>query len=338
MKNMLVRRTYVRHRSLSHPAPRCGRWEHRATASKPGVVPLKMSTVEGIELLAKAGIVPEAIYVDASHHYKDVIQELTLCLKHFPDAAVCGDDWDCEPRSPGRPPWRPALPIGPEPAAMACRQTRPWLELPKRWPTATICASTRKVASAGRSSASTATSCAVPETFTTCVRLGLPHNTHALSGALYAQEADVSKAAVARYKKVEAALKAGDIEGEALLELVRGEEEGVDVEKAVNDLYPPKGRTMLMLAAIHGRHMAAAALVELKAFVDMQTKQKRETALHLAAYHGHEEVVKVLLQAEANTTMVNEYQETAQQAAHGAGKEGAAQLIAAAAAKKNGKE
>ena len=66
-------------------------WEHRATASKPGVVPLKMSTVEGIELLAKAGIVPEAIYVDASHHYKDVIQELTLCLKHFPDAAVCGD-------------------------------------------------------------------------------------------------------------------------------------------------------------------------------------------------------------------------------------------------------
>ena len=209
---------------------------------------------------------------------------------------------------------------------------------PKRWPIATICASTRKVASAGRSSASTATSCAVPETFTTCVRLGLPHNTHALSGALYAQEADVSKAAVARYKKVEAALKAGDIEGEALLELVRGEEEGVDVEKAVNDLYPPKGRTMLMLAAIHGRHMAAAALVELKAFVDMQTKQKRETALHLAAYHGHEEVVKVLLQAEANTTMVNEYQETAQQAAHGAGKEGAAKLIAAAAAKKKGTE
>ena len=199
----------------------------------------------------------------------------------------------------------------------------------------------------------------MPETFTTCVRLGLPHNTHALSGALYAQEADVSKAAVARYKKVEAALKAGDIEGEALLELVRGEEEGVDVEKAVNDLYPPKGRTMLMLAAIHGRHMAAAALVSSKAFVDMQvrlelliffpiyvcvffskapfllqTKQKRETALHLAAYHGHEEVVKVLLQAEANTTMVNEYQETAQQAAHGAGKEGAAQLIAAAAKRK----
>ena len=146
-------------------------WEHRATASKPGVVPLKMSTVEGIELLAKAGIVPEAIYVDASHHYKDVIQELTLCLKYFPDAAVCGDDWDCEPRPPALAP--AALPIGPEPATMACRQTRPWLELPKRWPTATICASTRKVASAGRSSASTATTCAVPETFTTCVRLGI---------------------------------------------------------------------------------------------------------------------------------------------------------------------
>jgi hypothetical protein len=57
------------------------------------VVPLKMTTFQGIELLHRHNIVPEAIYVDASHHYDDVIKELTLCRKYFPQAEICGDDW-----------------------------------------------------------------------------------------------------------------------------------------------------------------------------------------------------------------------------------------------------
>lgn len=72
-------------------------WQQRATEGKPGVVPMKMSTVDGIKLLASRGVVPEAIYVDASHHYEDVIEELTLCLKHWPDAQICGDDYDYPP-------------------------------------------------------------------------------------------------------------------------------------------------------------------------------------------------------------------------------------------------
>jgi ankyrin repeat protein len=72
---------------------------------------------------------------------------------------------------------------------------------------------------------------------------------------------------------------------------------------------------MLMLASIYGRAEASDALLGLGAFVDMQTKQKRETALHLAAYHGHTDVCKVLLEAQCNTTLVNEYNETACQSA-----------------------
>jgi ankyrin repeat protein len=87
---------------------------------------------------------------------------------------------------------------------------------------------------------------------------------------------------------------------------------------------------MLMLASIHGRADAASAMLGLGAFVDMQTKQKRETALHLAAYHGHADVCKVLLEGKCNTTLVNEYNETACQSASGNKQDECAALIAKA--------
>ena len=31
---------------------------------------------------------PELVYVDASHHYEDVLQDLRMCLAHFPGAQV----------------------------------------------------------------------------------------------------------------------------------------------------------------------------------------------------------------------------------------------------------
>lgn len=62
-----------------------------------GVVPMKMCCKDAIELLARAGIVPDTIYVDASHHYDDVLQDITMCLQRFPSARICGDDWDYPP-------------------------------------------------------------------------------------------------------------------------------------------------------------------------------------------------------------------------------------------------
>eukprot|EP01048_Picozoa_sp_COSAG05_P005131 COSAG05_NODE_297_length_11939_cov_17.362753_4_plen_44_part_00 len=43
-----------------------------------------MRTVDGIELLHKYGITPEAIYIDASHHYEDVIDELQVAIPSPP--------------------------------------------------------------------------------------------------------------------------------------------------------------------------------------------------------------------------------------------------------------
>jgi hypothetical protein len=33
-------------------------------------------------------VAPEVVYVDASHHYEDVLQDLRMCLAHFPGAQV----------------------------------------------------------------------------------------------------------------------------------------------------------------------------------------------------------------------------------------------------------
>ena len=270
-----------------------------------------MSTVDGIELLAKSGIVPEAVYVDASHHYEDVIQELTLCLKYWPKTQICGDDWDYPPVA------RAAM------EAAEMHHLRIHAEGGKCWTYSQI------------------------------------HREDLRRAQDIYYDSDVSREAKSRYKKVETALKTGDLEQQQLLDLIapvqqqQGEGEGegesgagadpkeegsekqpaaaaggsADVETIVNALYPPKGRTMLMLASIHGRVQAASALLALGAFVDMQTKTKRETALHLAAYHGHAEVCTVLLAGKCNIELVNEYNETALQSAASAKQQGCAALI-----------
>ena len=33
----------------------------------------------------------------ASHHYEMVLQDLTMCIQRFPNARICGDDWDYPP-------------------------------------------------------------------------------------------------------------------------------------------------------------------------------------------------------------------------------------------------
>lgn len=59
-----------------------------------GVLPLKMDSVEGIHLCHKMGIVPDVIYIDAGHHYDEAYRDIEACLKCFPEAKICGDDWD----------------------------------------------------------------------------------------------------------------------------------------------------------------------------------------------------------------------------------------------------
>jgi hypothetical protein len=94
---------------------------------------------------------------------------------------------------------------------------------------------------------------------------------------------------------------------------------------------PPKGRTLLMTAALQGHTGIARLLIEeFNANVNAQTKQKGETALHVSAYRGQLSMVKLLLTSSASASLRNTYNETALDTAREAGRnnEGAASCAA----------
>jgi len=58
------------------------------------IVPVKMSTLEAVQVLKEQKIVPDLIYVDASHDeesvYMDISEYYPLVKGH---GTICGDDW-----------------------------------------------------------------------------------------------------------------------------------------------------------------------------------------------------------------------------------------------------
>lgn len=64
-------------------------WDYRRR-----VIPLRMTTLEGLRLVAGQGLKPDLIYVDAEHSYEAVIGELELIHELFPDTVIVGDDYD----------------------------------------------------------------------------------------------------------------------------------------------------------------------------------------------------------------------------------------------------
>jgi hypothetical protein len=58
------------------------------------IVPLRMSTLEGLRTVARFGIDPDVIYIDAEHSYEAVTSELELASELFPRARLIGDDFD----------------------------------------------------------------------------------------------------------------------------------------------------------------------------------------------------------------------------------------------------
>jgi hypothetical protein len=63
-------------------------WEHRGK-----IVPVRLRTIEGLNLIAEVGIQPDLIYIDASHAYEDVRQDLLTAKRLFPTSVIVGDDW-----------------------------------------------------------------------------------------------------------------------------------------------------------------------------------------------------------------------------------------------------
>lgn len=57
------------------------------------ITPVRAKSSEAIPYLANLGVVPDVVYIDASHKYEDVLLDITNCKKLFPNAIIVGDDW-----------------------------------------------------------------------------------------------------------------------------------------------------------------------------------------------------------------------------------------------------
>ena len=57
------------------------------------IIPVRLSTLEGLSLLSQLGITPDLIYMDAAHDYQSVRRDLQTALHLFPMTSIVGDDW-----------------------------------------------------------------------------------------------------------------------------------------------------------------------------------------------------------------------------------------------------
>lgn len=57
------------------------------------IVPVPNTSTSGMKYLHKKGIVPQFMYIDASHEADDVAQDVRTARKLFPKCVLLGDDW-----------------------------------------------------------------------------------------------------------------------------------------------------------------------------------------------------------------------------------------------------
>lgn len=66
-------------------------WNDRAR-----IIPVRSGTLEGLERVARHGLQPDLIYVDADHRFEGVTADLQAIGRLFPRAIIVGDDWNWE--------------------------------------------------------------------------------------------------------------------------------------------------------------------------------------------------------------------------------------------------
>lgn len=64
-------------------------WDHRDR-----ITPLRGFSPDRLASVHAAGVQPDVVYVDGSHVYEDVIADLSTARALFPEALLCGDDYD----------------------------------------------------------------------------------------------------------------------------------------------------------------------------------------------------------------------------------------------------
>ena len=61
---------------------------------KERLYPIREYTNKGLDILNMLGIDVDLVYIDASHGYEDVLDDINKSLKYFPNAIIMGDDWN----------------------------------------------------------------------------------------------------------------------------------------------------------------------------------------------------------------------------------------------------
>lgn len=57
------------------------------------LIPMRTTTLQGLQEIYELSITPDLIYIDASHDYESVTKELELIHLLFPTTIIIGDDW-----------------------------------------------------------------------------------------------------------------------------------------------------------------------------------------------------------------------------------------------------
>lgn len=57
------------------------------------VIPIRSDSWRGLEIIHEYGVIPDLVYIDASHEYIDVFKDVDTAVCLFPDSIICGDDW-----------------------------------------------------------------------------------------------------------------------------------------------------------------------------------------------------------------------------------------------------
>ena len=60
---------------------------------KDRIVPVRGDRLDGLEYLRFEGVEPDFFYVDGSHEYADVKQDILTIAKYWPEASIIGDDY-----------------------------------------------------------------------------------------------------------------------------------------------------------------------------------------------------------------------------------------------------
>ena len=69
-------------------------YSNRLFKYKERIIPIKGYTIHGLKIVHDFGIEPDLIYVDAHHEYPNVWVDIYQCYSLFPNAIICGDDFE----------------------------------------------------------------------------------------------------------------------------------------------------------------------------------------------------------------------------------------------------